>query len=174
MGPRLVVRSGFIPHHFRYAAITVSFRMSHLPLNLSSVLALFFAAVVFGFLRQLLDPTSAVNLTREPAAQRMGMGANYPSHYNPPYGAPGNYYPNYPAYPAPAGPPPGTDAFVAPPYDPEGKPPGYIRGDDYKGPVGDSKKSNDGGYGWAEHDEVHGEGPSERDVTSRAGANPFL
>ncbi|KAF8177662.1 hypothetical protein BJ912DRAFT_930248 [Pholiota molesta] len=134
---------------------------------ITSVLAAFFVAIAFSYLRQVLDPTSAANASREP--QRTGAGNfNYPSPYNPPYGGAPGYYP---AYPAPAGPPPGADAFVAPPYDPEGKPPGYIRGEDYKGADGDAKK---GGYGWAGEDEVHGEGPSERDVTSRAGANPFM
>jgi hypothetical protein len=137
---------------------------------ITTVIAAFFASVNFAFFRQVLDPTSPANMLREPGAQRNGA---FPTHYNPPYGGPPN--PNYfPSYAPPAGPPPGrqnTDAFV-PPYaagaNAEGKPPGYVRGDDYNGPGYDSTKKSlerheEEGYGR--------DGPSERDVTSR---NPFL
>ncbi|KAF5325475.1 hypothetical protein D9619_010065 [Psilocybe cf. subviscida] len=148
-------------------------------------IAAFFASVNFAFFRQVLDPTSPANMLREPGAQRNGA---FPTHYNPPYGGGGGYgappNPNYfPSYAPPAGPPPGrqnTDAFV-PPYaagpNAEGKPPGYVRGDDYNGPGFDSTKKSlerheeEGqGYGWA----AQRDGPSERDVTSRNNANPFL
>lgn len=113
-------------------------------------LAGFFSVIAFSYLRQVLDPSHPANTFREPA-HRMG---NFPSHYNPPYNP---TYANYPSYPAPAGPPPNqsTDAFV-PPYD--GKPPGYIRGDDFKGGFGDMHKGGD-----------FDDGPSERDIvpTSR-------
>jgi len=130
---------------------------------LTSFLAGFFAVLAFSYLRQVLDPAHPANVIREPNRHRMG---DYPSHYNPPYnptnvyGAPGYY----PSYPAPAGPPPNhsTDAFV-PPYD--GKPPGYIQGDDYKGEFAEQQKK---GFGW---NDEHNDGPSERDVTSRP--NPF-
>ncbi|KDR76896.1 hypothetical protein GALMADRAFT_246006 [Galerina marginata CBS 339.88] len=126
---------------------------------ITTFLAAFFAVMAFGYLRQVLDPAHPANVLRGPASHRMG---NFPSHYNPPYnpsnmpygGGPGYY----PSYPAPAGPPPNqsTDAFV-PPYDGSGKPPGYIRGDDFKGTYGETQKG--------EFDD----GPSERDIvpTSR-------
>jgi hypothetical protein len=151
----------------------------------TTVIAGFFASVNFAFFRQVLDPTSPANMLREPGTLRNGA---FPTHYNPPYGGGGyggapnpNYYPSYAA---PAGPPPArqnTDAFV-PPYaagpNAEGKPPGYVRGDDYNGPGFDSTKKSlerhedeEGqGYGWA----AGRDGPSERDVTSRNNANPFL
>lgn len=146
---------------------------------ITALIAAFFASVNFAFLRQVLDPTSPANMLREPGAQRNGA---FPTHYNPPYGGGGSNY--YPSYAPPAGPPPrrqNTDAFV-PPYaagpDAEGKPPGYVRGDDYKGPGYDSTKKSlerheqedEQGYGWA----AGRDGPSERDVTSRNNANPFL
>ncbi|KAF8961418.1 hypothetical protein BDZ97DRAFT_1211293 [Flammula alnicola] len=85
---------------------------------LTSLLAAFFSAIAFSYLRQVLDPASPANASREPAQHRMGA---FPSHYNPPYNpnGPAPYY----SYPAPAGPPP-SNAFVAPPYEADGKPPG--------------------------------------------------
>ncbi|PPQ67843.1 hypothetical protein CVT24_003149 [Panaeolus cyanescens] len=119
-----------------------------------SLLAAFLTAVAFNYFRQVLDPTSPANVSREPQQQRMDA---YPSHYNPPYNPfapPPPNQPYYP-YPPPAGPPPGqnADAFI-PPYD--NKPPGYVRGDDYKG-----------GYGEMNKTDRDDEGPSERDVTNR-------
>lgn len=94
------------------------------------------------------------------------MGA-YPSHYNPPYNTGYAGYnssvPNLPYQPYAAnqggyGYDPERDDPFAPPYDADGKPPGYGTAGDYKGedknkdPFGDS------------------DGPSsreERDVTSR-------
>ncbi|KAF9045279.1 hypothetical protein BJ165DRAFT_1476496 [Panaeolus papilionaceus] len=121
-----------------------------------SLLAVLLASIAFNYFRQVLDPTSPANVSREPRQERMDA---YPSHYNPPYNpfAPPPNQPYYP-YPPPAGPPPGqnTDAFI-PPYD--NKPPGYVRGDEYKGGYGDMNKDD------------HDDGPSERDVTNRE--NPF-
>ncbi|PPQ68087.1 hypothetical protein CVT25_014250 [Psilocybe cyanescens] len=134
---------------------------------LTSVIAGFFTVVVFSYLRQVLDPSHPGNVLREPASHRMG---NFPSHYNPPYNPGGGAPGYYPAYPAPAGPPPNhnnSDAFV-PPYENDNKPPGYIRGEDYKGELAEQQKG--GGYAWASED---AEGPSERDVTSRPTPNPF-
>jgi len=116
---------------------------------ITTVLAAFFCVIAFSYLRQVLDPSHPANVIRGPAPNRMD---NFPSHYNPPYNPAFN---NYPSYPAPAGPPPNqsTDAFV-PPYD--GKPPGYVRGDDFKGTYGEMYKGGDE------------ENPTERDiVTSR-------
>ncbi|KAF8153313.1 hypothetical protein B0H34DRAFT_100331 [Crassisporium funariophilum] len=133
----------------------------------TSVLAAFFAVVAFAYFRQVLDPTSPANASREPAQHRMGA---FPSHYNPPYnptaGAP---YGSYAAYPPPNGPPPNQDAFV-PPYGNEGKPPGYVRGDDYKGGYGDQHKDDPF---WGDNERGGPSAEIERDVTSRAGPGPF-
>ncbi|KAF4613172.1 hypothetical protein D9613_010897 [Agrocybe pediades] len=124
-------------------------------------LAAFFAMVAFSYLRQVLDPSHPGNVIRGPNQHRMD---NFPSHYNPPYN-PTNvpYAPPY-SYPAPPGPPPppqNADPFMTP-Y--ESKPPGYVRGDDYKGGYDDMQKGDDG----------FGVGPSERDVTSpHQPTNPF-
>jgi len=121
--------------------------------------------IAFNYYHQLLDPTSAANVSREPNWQhRMG---NFPSHYNPPYNPNGPPYggpsgPGYYSYPAPPGPPPNqsSDAFVAP-YD--GKPPGYTGGDGAFAGYGDrSKKDMEADY----------DAP-ERDVTSPKTTNPF-
>uniref|UniRef100_A0A8H7XQ02 Uncharacterized protein n=1 Tax=Psilocybe cubensis TaxID=181762 RepID=A0A8H7XQ02_PSICU len=130
---------------------------------LVSAIAGFFTVVVFSYLRQVLDPAHPANVVREPATYRTG---NYPTHYNPPYNpnAPGYY----PSYPAPAGPPPNfnnNDAFV-PPYENDNKPPGYVRGENFKGELAEQQKGT-GGYQWTL------EGPSERDVTSQPTPNPF-
>jgi hypothetical protein len=78
---------------------------------------------VFAYLRQLRDPSSAVNVSREPV---------YNPTYNPAYN---------PAYSAPNGPPPanGPDAFVPPPYRGADKLPGYESGGYVKDRFGDSK-----------------------------------
>ncbi|KAH9934196.1 uncharacterized protein B0H18DRAFT_979904 [Fomitopsis serialis] len=65
-------------------------------LIIEMLLAAFFSSLSFAYYHQLLDPTSAANVTRRPgpgpapAPQRdfddgPGAGADYPSHYNPPY-----------------------------------------------------------------------------------------
>jgi len=124
---------------------------------LLTFLAAFFAGVAFAYLRQLLDPSSPANNLRGPAQHRMDA---FSSRYNPPYGGSSGYYP----YPAPQGPPPDHDDPFVPPY--EGKPPGYVQGDAYKG---------DTGYGKGNWNDDHEDGgPSaERDVASRPAANPF-
>ena len=130
---------------------------------------MFLAAIAFAFLRQLLDPTSPANQSRLPT------GA--PAHYAPPFPAYnsaynnnlGAYNPSAPPYAPPPGPPPGFAAgggggFGRPSE--EGKPPGYVRGLEDPFGDGDAKDSKD-------QKGAEEEGPSERDVTSRAGRNPF-
>jgi hypothetical protein len=116
---------------------------------ITTFLAAFLSVMAFSFLRQVLDPAHPANVTREPA-HRMG-NMNFPTHYNPPYNP---TYANYPSYPAPAGPPPNqsTDAFV-PPYD-SGKPPGYVRGNDFKGGFGEMQKGDEFDDGLMERDIV--------------------
>ncbi|KAF8801210.1 hypothetical protein BYT27DRAFT_7262244 [Phlegmacium glaucopus] len=109
----------------------------------TSAVSAFFVPFVFAFHRQLRDPVSVANVSREPA--RMDA---YPARYNPPYN------PSF-QYQAPNGPPPNmsTDAFV-PPY--EGadhhKPPTYEGGDfeggNFKGGFADHKDDPfwDGGH----------------------------
>ena len=127
-----------------------------------------FSLIAFGYLHQLVDPTSALNSARAPSSQIRSEG--YPSYYNPPYNtntayngrydAPGynayysarNAAPGAPQYPL--GPPPDEhderdDPFV-PPVD--GKPPSYM-GDGYG--VSDDK------------DDPFNVGVPERDVTSQ-------
>ena len=135
---------------------------------------MFLTAIAFAFLRQLLDPTS-------PAKQSC-VPTGAPAHYAPPFPAYnsaysnnnlGAYNPSAPPYVPPPGPPPGFASggggggFGRPSE--EGKPPGYVRGLEDPFGDGDAKDSKDQkGYGWGAE-----EGPSERDVTSRAGRNPF-
>ena len=95
-------------------------------------LAAFYTTVAWAYLRQVLDPTSPVNVAREPG-RFTGAPAGYPSHYNPPYnGAPGYAFTGYGpgqqqnpgggywGYPAH-----GQD--YVPPY--PGKPPGFVEED---------------------------------------------
>ncbi|KAG6815168.1 hypothetical protein H0H93_010721 [Arthromyces matolae] len=133
-----------------------------LALIIIGLLAFLFTAVAFAYYRQLLDPTSVINSSRAPSNQaRFGFG--YPSHYNPPYNNNGNGPSSsmpYTQYAPPAGPPPGAgyehDETFVPPYDGNGKPPGYVGGGDQKGYdlEGDTKDP------FADFDH-------ERDVTSR-------
>ncbi|KAG6815537.1 hypothetical protein H0H93_009565, partial [Arthromyces matolae] len=142
-----------------------------LALIIIGLLAFLFTAVAFAYYRQLLDPTSVINSSRAPSNQaRFGFG--YPSHYNPPYNnnGPSSSMP-YTQYAPPAGPPPGAghgyehdhdEAFV-PPYDGNGKPPGYVGG----GGGGDQKGydlEGDTKDPFADFDRDH---ERERDVTSR-------
>lgn len=89
---------------------------------------------VFAYLRQLRDPSSAANVSREPVRTNA-----YATPYN-------NYNPAY-QFPAPNGrPPPGvndSDAFV-PPYRAADKPPKYEG--DFKGSFGDQKDPFGNGY----------------------------
>ncbi|KAG6840160.1 hypothetical protein C0991_008507 [Blastosporella zonata] len=117
------------------------------------VLGFLFTMIAFAYYRQLLDPTSAANASREPSHQERRAGG-FPTHYNPPYNASVPNLPYHAQYAPPAGPPPGheQDETFVPPYD--GKPPGYTGGDvkgydaDDKDPFADFERG-------------------ERDVTSR-------
>lgn len=134
---------------------------------LITFLAAFFAGVAFAYFRQLLDPGSPANALRGSAQYRIGA---FPSHYNPPYSS--NMGPMYGggsgfrSYPAPPGPPPDHDDPFVPPY--EGKPPGYVQGDMYKGEAGYGK----GGDNW-NNDREDGGPSSEGDVANRPAAGPF-
>jgi len=105
----------------------------------TTFLAIMFSAIAFGYLHQLVDPTSPINSSRAPSSQIRSDG--YPSHYNPPYstahngpyGGPAPYSAYYGAQNTAAGtrgygPPPGSppderdDPFNPPA---EGKPPSY-------------------------------------------------
>lgn len=114
-------------------------------------LATFFSIIAFNYLREVLDPASAANVTRDP--QRV---FGYSAHYNPPYNNPG-YNQHYYNYPAPSGLPPQNPASFVEPSEPveadDGKPPGYTRGRDFQD-YDDSYKKN------------YDEGGDERDVTS--------
>jgi len=128
----------------------------------TTFLGIVFSAVAFGYLHQLVDPTSAINSSRAPSNQvRSG---EYPSRYNPaystayngPYG--GQTYSAYPAAetgryaPPPGSPPDERDDPFVPPH--EGKPPSYSGGaTGYD--IGDDKE-----------DPFNLSAP-ERDVTSR-------
>ena len=136
-------------------------------------MAVFFSVIAFSYWRQLLDPTSPANASRAPSAQVRAGG--FPSHYTPAYN--NNYagynssVPNLPYQPYGAN--QGyefreRDDPFAPPYEADGKPPGYV-GD---GTAGDYK-------GESKHDDPFADGgPSlnlreERDVTSRAGPGGY-
>ncbi|KAG6856187.1 hypothetical protein H0H87_006782 [Tephrocybe sp. NHM501043] len=128
------------------------------------VLGFLFTMLAFAYYRQLLDPSSAANATRAPS-HLARMEGGFPTHYNPPYdtSVPNlpYAYSTHPQYAPPAGPPPGAhgqDETFVPPYDRDGKPPGYTGGD-VKGYDADGKDP------FSDFD-----GPSlreERDVTSR-------
>lgn len=135
-------------------------------LTLYLVLAIVFSAVAFGYLHQLVDPTSPINSSRAPSSQV--RSSEYPSRYNPaystayngPYGgqAYSSYYgaQNTAADAGRYGPPPGSppderdDPFV-PPED--GKPPRYS---------GDAT-----GYDLDEKEDPFNLSVPERDVTGR-------
>jgi len=104
----------------------------------TTFLAIVFSAIAFGYLHQLVDPTSPINSSRAPSNQV--RSDEYPPHYNPAYSTTYNgpyggqaYYgaPNTTTgtgrYPPPPGSPPDErdDPFV-PPED--GKPPRYSGG----------------------------------------------
>ncbi|KAI0357012.1 hypothetical protein OH77DRAFT_1423297 [Trametes cingulata] len=74
------------------------------------VFSIFFTVIAFAYYQQVLDPTSAANVSRTPAPAATG----YPDHYNRPYDA-DPYAPSYapydaagaqPRYAPPPGPPP--------------------------------------------------------------------
>ncbi|GBE83496.1 hypothetical protein SCP_0505470 [Sparassis crispa] len=81
------------------------------------LLSIFFTMIAFAYYRQVLDPTSAANVSRRAPATVTdpALESEYPSHYNPPYLG----------YDAPSvrySPPPGMPPA---PYDPIAKPPDY-------------------------------------------------
>ena len=95
-------------------------------------LAAFFLFIIFGYYKQLLDPSSAANTVR--AQNQYPLGA-YPQQ---PYSGGYGYNPNFPP---PQGPPPGQgfDQPFVPPYD-SAKLPAY----DGNGPkYGDAKDDDD-------------------------------
>jgi len=98
----------------------------------TTAVAAIFSIFVFAYLRQLHDPTSVVNVSREPA--RFDV---YPARYNPPFNPP---YNTAFQYQPPQGPPPNmsVDAFVPAYEGSESKPPTY-EGGDFKGGFGDHK-----------------------------------
>ena len=133
-----------------------------------TVLAVFFSILAFSYWRQLLDPTSPANASRAPSAQVRAGG--YPSHYTPAYdnnygGYNNSSVPNLPYQPYSANRGYGfseRDDPFAPPYEADGKPPGYIGA----GTAGDFKGEDKGSDPFAD------DGPSlrdDRDVTSRPG-----
>lgn len=133
-----------------------------------SVLAIFFSILAFSYWRQLLDPTSSANAARAPSAQVRTGG--FPSHYTPAYNT--NYpdyvssVPNLPYQPYDQryGYTEHDDPF-APPYEVDGKPPGYTGA----GTAGDFKGENKSTDAF-----VNSDGQSlreERDVTSGRGTS---
>ena len=130
-------------HHAIICSLSFSFYVC-------PALAVFFSIIAFNFLREVLDPSSSGNVTRDP--QRV---FGYSAHYNPPYNGP-DYGQQYYNHPAPPVPPPRPVAPYVEPVEPvefdDGKPPGYSRGEDYDGYDDSYKKKYDGG--------------DERDVTS--------
>ena len=135
-----------LPHRIK-SRFSFSFSCSLSDNNHSTVISIF-TILAFSYYAQLLDPTSAANASRAPSSQvRMG---GFPSHYNPPY----NAYPAYNTAPPPApyvhpmNPKPyhpypdqgygyirDRDDPFAPPYEVDGKPPGYVGA----GTAGDDK-----------------------------------
>ncbi|KIY42961.1 hypothetical protein FISHEDRAFT_54362, partial [Fistulina hepatica ATCC 64428] len=106
----------------------------------TTVLAALFSVVAFAFLRQLLDPASGPNSWRSPSNQVRAQG--FPSHYSPPYNG---YVPNT-TYNA------SQDLPFVPPYDADGKPPGYVgegyidTKDDKADPFSDSEPGATGSH----------------------------
>ncbi|KAI0634316.1 hypothetical protein C8Q77DRAFT_1217519 [Trametes polyzona] len=71
------------------------------------IFSIFFTLIAFAYYQQVLDPTSAANVSRTPAPAAEG----YPDHYNrpydsDPYATPYGAAPSYQAYAPPPGPPP--------------------------------------------------------------------
>ena len=101
------------PHLLPIRSCTIAF-------HASSVIAIFFTVIAFAYYHQVLDPTSAANVSRAPANFASGAPGPYPypDHYNRPYDTEaGAYnsnpyapYPSYeqpqPQYAPPPGPPP--------------------------------------------------------------------
>ncbi|KAI0772913.1 hypothetical protein BD413DRAFT_36956 [Trametes elegans] len=122
-GEGIEIRFGIWFHHFKEkltAAEADSFCNSAwnrdslreiLYLIFEILFSLFFTMIAFAYYQQVLDPTSAANVSRTPAP----VAAGYPDHYNRPYDAdayappynPSGAAPVYqPAYAPPPGPPP--------------------------------------------------------------------
>ncbi|KAI0649886.1 hypothetical protein C8Q79DRAFT_900821 [Trametes meyenii] len=81
--------------------------------------SIFFTMIAFAYYQQVLDPTSAANVSRTPAP----AGAGYPDHYNRPYDA-DPYAPSYAPY-DPAGAAPAYQPAYAPPPGPPPSNVGY-------------------------------------------------
>ncbi|EJD01846.1 uncharacterized protein FOMMEDRAFT_20621 [Fomitiporia mediterranea MF3/22] len=128
----------------------------------TAILSLLFASIAFSYYRQMLDPSSIVNVSRNAA----------PQHYNPPYAAGAYGYNNGPyggfgasGYGPPPGPPPAQSQAYVPQYDPA-KLPDYEQGG-YTGTTGDRKGDDDlkGGadpFSDFEHRKGSGEGSRDR------------
>lgn len=138
------------------------------------VLSGLMTTIAYSYYRQVLDPTSVVNVQRVPARPANGGWAN---SYNPPYGgyngpnlgynAPygAQPYQPYPQYPQPQG-----GGFAPPPGPPPNmqKPEEHIGADGNAGATYANSKENP----FADFDEPAGPPPAtayERDVTSRPG-----
>ena len=81
--------------------------------RMHAVVAIFFTMIAWAYYHQVLDPTSAANVSRTPANPLQGPPNQYPDHYNPPYDAEGGFGYNAPwqqqpapQYAPPPGPPP--------------------------------------------------------------------
>ena len=145
--------------------LILSGKLSFLSFALSSVshvktptvLAVFFSVIAFSYWRQLLDPRSSANASRAPSAQVRSGG--FPSHYTPAYN--NNYdlsVPNLPYQTYAENQGYGfseRDDPFAPPYDADGKPPGYVgsgTAGDFKGDGKSSDPFADGGPSLDERD----------------------
>lgn len=168
-GPWLLHSSSFQVRKKKKNTIFPVFRPTPSLTNKSQiVLAIFFSILAFSYWRQLLDPTSSANAARAPSAQVRTGG--FPSHYTPAYNT--NYpdyvssVPNLPYQPYDQryGYTEHDDPF-APPYEVDGKPPGYTGA----GTAGDFKGENKSTDAF-----VNSDGQSlreERDVTSGRGTS---
>ncbi|PIL29139.1 hypothetical protein GSI_09188 [Ganoderma sinense ZZ0214-1] len=118
--------------------------------------AIFFTVIAWAYYHQVLDPTSAANVSRTPANPfRGGPAGQYPDHYNRPYDAEGAYAASpwqqqnvgaLPQYAPPPGPPPSHSDM------------GYGVG------MGHDNKDKDGNAMKGERD-VDVKGDNESDVT---------
>ena len=81
----------------------------------NAVFSIFFTVIAWAYYHQVLDPTSAANVSRAPANFASGAPGPYPypDHYNRPYDA--DY--SLPQYAPPPGPPPGG-SYAPPPGPP--------------------------------------------------------
>lgn len=136
---------------------------------ITSIASILFTCIAFGYLHQLMDPTSPVNSARAPSYQARTDG--YPSYYNPPYNA---YNPTYAtAYEGQTQ----NDYYAAqnrgyaPTYTPQGPPPPIPERDEPFVPPDDHKLPSYSGDGHVlagidDKDDPFSV-PDERDVTSR-------